>query len=250
MLTNLPLSAEAFRAHIKAVDAARGWPTYVITNHDIRRSYSRYGDGVHNDDVAKMMAGLYLTLRGTPIMYYGEEIGMANNDPKRKEDVRDPIGKLGWPLEKGRDGERTPMQWTNGVNAGFSTAKPWLAVPASAKTHNVESELQDPNSVLNFYKQLLHLRHFESALRDGEYISLNDRDPNVLAYVRRYKDQAIVVVLNMSPSDQNVALDLAPLGYKAPHFGVLLTNLATRPSPDARALAMGPYTVFIAAIAD
>ena len=244
------LHADEYRKHIAAVNAAGHWPTYVITNHDIVRSYTRYGDGKRNEDIAKMMAALYMTLRGSVIMYYGEEIGMANNDPQRKEDVQDPIGRIGWPKEIGRDGERTPMQWTNGVNAGFSAAKPWLAVPASAKTHNVESELQDPNSVLNFYKQLLHLRHFESALRDGEYISLNDRDPNVLAYVRRYKDQAIVVVLNMSPSDQNVALDLAPLGYKAPHFGVLLTNLATRPSPDARALAMGPYTVFIAAIAD
>jgi len=108
MLTNLPLSATAFREHIKAVDAARGWPTYVITNHDIRRSYSRYADGVHDDDIAKMMAGFYLTLRGTTVMYYGEEIGMENNDPKKKEEVKDPIGILGWPLEKGRDGERTP----------------------------------------------------------------------------------------------------------------------------------------------
>jgi glycosidase len=91
----------------------------VISNHDIVRSYVRYGDGVHNDQIAKLMAGLYLTLRGTPIMYYGEEIGMTNTDPTRKEDVKDPIGKLGWPVQKGRDGERTPMQWSGGANAGF-----------------------------------------------------------------------------------------------------------------------------------
>ena len=84
---------------------------YVLSNHDIVASYDRYGDGKHNDEIAKLMAGLYLTLRGTPIMYYGEEIGMKNNDPKRKEDVKDPIGARGWPKEKGRDGERTPMQW-------------------------------------------------------------------------------------------------------------------------------------------
>ena len=77
------------------------------------RSYNRYGDGKHNDAIAKLMAALYLTLRGTPIMYYGEEIGMENNDPKRKEDVKDPIGRIGWPKEKGRDGERTPMQWND-----------------------------------------------------------------------------------------------------------------------------------------
>ena len=65
-------------------------PSMCISNHDIVRSYNRYGDGKHNDDIAKLMAALYLTLRGTPIMYYGEEIGMENNDPKRKEDVKDP----------------------------------------------------------------------------------------------------------------------------------------------------------------
>src|SRR3974390_712023 len=85
MLTKLPLSAPVLREHIAGVDAAGGWPTYVITNHDIVRSYTRYGDGVHDDDIAKLMAGVYLTLRGTAIMYYGEEIGMRNNDPARKE---------------------------------------------------------------------------------------------------------------------------------------------------------------------
>ena len=121
------VSAPDFRMQIAAVNAAGGWPVFVISNHDIVRSYVRYGDGVHNDQIAKLMAALYLTLRGTPIMYYGEEIGMTNADPTRKEDVKDPIGKLGWPVQKGRDGERTPMQWRGGVNAGFSGGKPWLA---------------------------------------------------------------------------------------------------------------------------
>jgi alpha-glucosidase len=111
------LSPPEFRKQIAAVNSAQGWPVFVIGNHDIPRSYNRYGDGKHNDDIAKVMAGLYLTLRGTPIMYYGEEIGMQNNDPKFKKDVKDPIGKLGWPNEKGRDGERTPMQWDNTPNA-------------------------------------------------------------------------------------------------------------------------------------
>lgn len=108
---------------------------YVISNHDIVRSYSRYGDGQHNDQIAKLLAAMYLTLRGTPILYYGKEIGMENNNPRRKEDVQDPIGKIGWPKEIGRDGERAPMQWTNGKNAGFSEAKPWLPVPLSHVTH-------------------------------------------------------------------------------------------------------------------
>jgi len=152
-------SADQYQKHIAAVDAAGGWPTYVITNHDIVRSYTRYADGAHNDDIAKMMAAFYRTLRGTAIMYYGEEIGMENNDPKSKDEVQDPIGKLGWPLEKGRDGERTPMHWNDRQDAGFSKARPWLPVPPSAKTHNVAGEMKDPSSVLSFYRQLLALRH-------------------------------------------------------------------------------------------
>src|SRR6185437_2357290 len=188
------LSPPDFRKQIAAANSA-GWPVYVLSNHDIVRSYARYGDGVHNDQIAKLMAGLYLTLRGTPIMYYGEEIGMTNNDPKRVEDVKDPIGKRGWPKEKGRDGERTPMQWNADANGGFSQAKPWLPVPASASSHNVATELRDPNSILNFYKKLLALRHQDNALLDGDYVPLNENDPNVLAYLRRCKNEAVLVVL-------------------------------------------------------
>src|SRR5579864_7208813 len=158
------VSAPEYRAHINAVESAGGWPVFVITNHDIVRSYTRYADGAHNDDTAKLMAGLYLTLRGSPIMYYGEEIGMENNDPKRKEDVKDPIGITGWPKEKGRDGERTPMQWDESANAGFSKATPWLPVPSTAKTHNVADESKDPRSILAFYQRVLKIRHTNAAL--------------------------------------------------------------------------------------
>jgi alpha-glucosidase len=160
-----------------------------------------------------MMAGLYLTLRGTAIMYYGEEIGMENNDPKNKDEVQDPIGKLGWPLVKGRDRERTPMQWNDSDNAGFSKAKPWLPVPPSYKTHNVASEMKDPNPVLSFYRELPSLRHKEAALLEGDYLALNENDPNVLTYVRRYKDEAILILLNMSGTEQQVRLDFSSIGF-------------------------------------
>jgi alpha-glucosidase len=242
------LSADQFRKHIAAVDASGGWPTYVITNHDIVRSYTRYADGVHNDDIAEMMAALYLTLRGTAIMYYGEEIGMENNDPKSKEEVQDPIGKLGWPLEKGRDGERTPMQWNEGKNAGFSKAKPWLPVPASAKTHNVANEMKDEHSILSFYRQLLMMRHTEPALLEGNFQLLNEDDPNVLTYVRRYKNEAILVMLNMSATDQKVRLNLAPLGFSMPKLTVLLTNFHKPLSGGGGELPMEPYSAFLAKI--
>jgi len=242
------LSAPQYRSHINAVESAGGWPVFVITNHDIVRSYTRYADGAHNDDIAKLMAGLYLTLRGTPIMYYGEEIGMENNDPKRKEDVKDPEGRAGWPKEIGRDGERTPMQWDSSANAGFSKAKPWLPVPPSYKTHNVAAEMKDPNSVLSFYRQLLTLRHKEPALLDGDYTSINEDDPNVLGYLRRYKDEAFLVLLNMSATDQKVRLDLSPLGFASPKLSVALTSFHKPLSGATDALPMEAYSVLIAKI--
>src|SRR6202162_5854866 len=198
LLKKLKFSARALREHIDAAQAIVEWPVFAIGNHDIVRSWNRYGDGQHNDQIAKDIAAMFLTLRGTPIMYYGQEIGMQDNEPTRREDVKDPIGRLGWPKEKGRDGERTPMQWDDSANAGFSTVAPWLPVPASYKTHNVAAEDKDPDSILNFYRHLLALRHTDAALAEGEYVALNENDPNVISYLRRYKNEAVLVALNMS----------------------------------------------------
>ena len=207
------LSAPEFRRQVGMVESAKGWPVFVISNHDIVRSYNRYGDGKHNDAIAKLMATFYLTLRGTPIMYYGEEIGMENNDPKRKEDVQDPIGKTGWPAEKGRDGERTPMQWNGAPNGGFSEKTPWLPVPPSYATHNVESEWKDPDSVLSVYKKVLALRHTNIALVEGDYTALNENDPNVISYLRSYKGKAVLVVLNMSDAPREMTFNLGAQGF-------------------------------------
>src|SRR5258708_32664391 len=123
---------------------------------------------------------------------------MKTTPPTRKEDVKDPIGRTGWPKEKGRDGERTPMQWDETENAGFSQAAPWLPVPTTAKTHNVADETKDPESVLVFYKKVLKLRHTNKALLDGSYVPLNENDQNGLSYLPAYKDQIVVVALTMS----------------------------------------------------
>jgi len=212
------LSPADFRKQIQWVDGSGGWPVYVLSNHDIRRVYDRYGDGQHNDQIAKLMASLYLTLRGTPVMYYGEEIGMENNDPKRPEDVKDSMGKAGWPKEKGRDGERTPMQWNAKANAGFSAVAPWLPVGARYKSYNVDIQKKDPNSILNYYRLLLSLRHTNAALLEGKYIALNEDDPNVLAYARIYQTKTVLVVLNMS--------DTATLG---PEEAVFVIKTLVRP---------------------
>jgi alpha-glucosidase len=243
------LSPPEFRRQIGAVDAAGGWPVFVISNHDIPRSYLRYGDGEHNDQIAKLMATLYLTLRGSPIMYYGEEIGMTNNDPTRKEDVKDPIGRTGWPNEIGRDGERTPMQWSAEENAGFSKSKPWLPVSPSYTTHNVSGELKDPSSILQTYRQLLALRHRNPALLDGEYIALNEADPNVLSYVRRYKDQAVLVVLNMSGQKQDVSFDLTSQGFTGKSAHTLFNSVGKGSDDSALShMSLEPFSAYVGSL--
>jgi alpha-glucosidase len=212
------LSAPDFRRLFNEVESnsAHGQPEYFFSNHDQRRQWDRYGDGVHNDQIAKLMATLLLTTRGTPQMYYGEEIGMRTTDPDRIEDVHDPIGKIGWPKEKGRDGERTPMQWDASPSAGFTTSsKPWLPIPPSASTYNVESEKKDPDSIFNTYKELLALRRSEPALRLGSWQSVDDENPYVFSFLRRTDDETILVALNMSGEQRTVSLNLASKNVSA-----------------------------------
>jgi alpha-glucosidase len=240
------LSANDFRTQIANAESTGGWPVYVIGNHDMPRSYVRYGDGKHNDQIAKQMAALYLTLRGTAVMYYGEELGMENNDPKRLEDVKDPAGKTGgWPENKGRDGERTPMQWNDSPNAGFTRGTPWLPVPPSYKTHNVATESADPNSILRFYRHLLALRHQDQALLEGDYVDLSPKNEAVLSYLRRAGDEAVLVLLNMSGSPQRLSLDVAAQGFSAAHMTTLLST-PNPPRAGLRPFTLQPFAVYIA----
>jgi alpha-glucosidase len=242
------LSPSDFRKQISWVDGSGEWPVYVLSNHDIRRVYDRYGDGQPDrhskDQIAKLMASLYLTLRGTAVMYYGEEIGMENNDPKRPEDVKDSQGRLGWPKEKGRDGERTPMQWSDSVNAGFSSATPWLPVDERYKTYNVETEKKDPQSILNYYRRLLEMRHTDRALLDGTYVALNEDDPNVLSYLRSYKGRSVLVVLNMSDAPQKVSLALKGIPGKSGK--TLLSSFAAPERMNVSEISVEPFGAWIA----
>ncbi len=242
------LSAPEFRKRISEWDKnpAGGWPLYFFSNHDQVRHFVRYGDKIHNEDIAKLTAAVLMTVRGTPMMYYGEELGMQNNDPKTKEDVQDPIGKIGWPAEIGRDGERTPMQWNSEINAGFSKAKPWLPVSPDYKKVNVASEDADKNSVLNFYKQLIHLRKTEDALKNGSYETLDDHNPDVLSYLRKSKDEIVVVALNMTPAPKFVQLDLSANGISADTAEPLLASFdAGSESLHLKSLKLPAYGVLI-----
>ena len=240
------LSAPEFRKQIAAADASGGWPVYVLSNHDAVRHYNRYGNGKDNDQIAKLMATLYLTLRGTPVMYYGEEIGMENNDPKRREDVQDPVGRIGWPKDIGRDGERTPMQWDGSTNAGFSETKPWLPVPPSHKTHNVEAESKDPNSILQRYKRLLSLRKTNPALREGKYVVLNETDSNVLSYLRIYERQVVLIALNMSAEPQKATFDLSPQHLSGRTIKSLLD--ASGASIHGQEVSLEPFGTLVAEV--
>jgi alpha-glucosidase len=248
------LSARDFRRLLDEVDhnAAHGQPEFFFSNHDQPRQWDRYGDGVHNDQIAKLMAALLLTTRQTPLMYYGEEIGMRTTLPTRKEDVQDPIGKIGWPEEKGRDGERTPMQWDNSKDAGFSTAdRTWLPIPPSAVEYNVSVESLDPHSILTFYKRLLAMRQSEPALRNGSYVSLDREDPFVLAYLRKNPDsgESILVVVNMSGEPRTVKLDLSSLGIKGNSAKTLISAPETgRASEPLTQLAIPPFGVFVGSV--
>ena len=182
-------------------------PLLVFDNHDNERSLDRYGKGLaaaQQKEMAKVIAATLLAPRGSALMYYGEEIGMKTTPPTRREDVKDPIGRLGWPKDKGRDGERTPMQWNESKDAGFSTADTsWLPVPPTYKQVNVADEEKNPNSLLNFYKAMLHLRSENAALRDGDYRGVNESDDNVLAFVRSSPGTgAVLVALNYTGTAQ------------------------------------------------
>jgi alpha-glucosidase len=248
------LSAARFRELIDQVENnfAGGQPYFFFNNHDQDRTWDRYGDGVHNEAIARLLATLLLTTRATPQLYYGEEIGMVTTPPARKEDVRDPIGKLGWPKEKGRDGERTPMQWDTSSNAGFSTSPtPWLPVPPDYKQRNVAVEEKDPDSLLYFYKQLIHLRRNQLALRNGQQTTVDCHDTDVLCYLRKNpgNGESVLVVLNMSNQPKNVALDLKSQGIIGNSANSLLAYPKTRAkeAPLGR-VPLAPFGTLVAAV--
>jgi len=192
------------------------------------------------------MAVLELTTRGTPQMYYGEELGLRTTPPARIEDVHDPIGKIGWPKEKGRDGERTPMQWDAAPEAGFTTAgKPWLPIPPSSEQYNVESESKDPNSILNCYKKLLSLRKTDPALRDGAQIGIGN-DPYVFMYVRVVPGHTVVVALNMSNTQRSIFLPVNEYGIHGSDFKPLFSS-GKWGMAKTDTLILEPFTAFVAA---
>ncbi len=176
-----------------------GQPLFVFDNHDSVRSIDKFGDGRHDVAIAKGIAAILYLSRATALVYQGAEIGMRTRTPARREDVRDPVGLAGWPRDKGRDGERTPMQWTAGAQAGFSTARTtWLPVGPDHATTNVEDEERDPTSPLRWTERLIALRRSQPALRNGR-TRLLDAGPDVLAWTRTTPGrEPVLIAINMA----------------------------------------------------
>jgi alpha-glucosidase len=163
------------------------WPNWVLGNHDRPRLATRIGK-----EQVRVAAILLLTLRGTPTMYYGDELGMSNVAIPREE-MQDPQGKK---MNLNRDSYRTPMLWNGDKNSGFTAGKPWLRVSEEYKKLNVEAQKADKASLLWLYKRLLELRKSNPVLETGDYLPLPS-DQTILAYVRQHGTQRLMVILNL-----------------------------------------------------
>jgi alpha-glucosidase len=192
------------------------WPTWVLNNHDIPRSASRYSFS-EDDRKQKVAAAMLLTLRGTPYLYYGEEIGMRDIGLARSQ-ILDPAGKRYWPFYKGRDGCRAPMQWNCEPNAGFSApgTRPWLPVHPDFKARNVAAMEATYDSLLHFYRRLIVLRKSSPALRKGLFVPLTFGTRFLLGYLRQSAEETILVALNFTGRRQRLVLgrELAATGWQ------------------------------------
>jgi alpha-glucosidase len=193
-------NARAIATHILEYEKALprgGWPNWVLGNHDQPRIASRLGAAQ-----ARIAAMLLLTLRGTPTMYYGDEIGTARVDIPC-ELVQDPWEKNEPGLGVGRDPWRTPMQWDASINAGFSTGQPWLPVDPHYITRNVAAMRSNPGSILSLYRELIAIRRANSALVTGR-ARVSNAENNVLIFERTDSNQRIIVALNFGDDPQEL----------------------------------------------
>ena len=246
----------------------RGWPCNTLGNHDNSRIHTRYGDKQHDAALARLHAALVLTLKGTPFLYNGEEIGMTDliiTDPTKLRDTMatwyydslikefniDPQEAALRAGKMTRDKNRTPTQWSNNPNAGFSPAgvTTWLPVNPNYKNGiNVRDQQHNPNSLLNYYKHLLQTRKNSTALIEGEYIPLNNVAKDYFAFLRKSEDQMVLVILNFS--EKKLELDFSRTKEIKGHNLQILFSSAERLRTirPPRGLTISPFEVFIAEV--
>lgn len=207
--------------------AKKGWLSIFLANHDVARMVSRYGNDSpkYRTESSKMLSTLIMTLRGTPYYYNGDEIGMTNGDFKKKEDFNDVAALnefkyveqnggdlqklLEYTIDNNRDNGRTPMQWDDTKNAGFSTGNPWLKVTSNYQSINVSAEEKNNNSCLNYFKKLTTLRNNNKDIWVyGTYTILDKDNPDVFTYTRESNGKKMLVLLNFSKETKNANLQL------------------------------------------
>ena len=231
LLGTVPWRAEHLRTTIERYLAALppgAWPNWVLGNHDMPRLASR--TGTTQVRVAQM---LLLTLRGTPTMYYGDELGM-HNVAIPPELAQDPARTAG--VGSGRDPGRTPMQWDGTANAGFTAGRPWLPLAADSQTVNVAVEQGDPRSLLTLVRTLLAVRRASPALRSGTFHLLDAGTADLLAYRREASEEHLLVALNLGAQERTA--DLGAAGAR----GTVLcsTHLDRQGTADLARLTLRP----------
>lgn len=242
-LLGVPWTAAEVRMVVDATEAAvppGGWPNYVLGNHDRHRVASRVGS-----EQARVAMMLLLTLRGTPTLYYGDEIEM-HDVPIPPELVQDPWERHEPGIGVGRDPERTPMQWDAGPNAGFCSdgVVPWLPVADDYRQMNVAVEREDPCSMLSLTRALIRLRRGSAALIGGHYRPVDDVPEACFVYLRQTEEERCLMALNFSAVDQEVAL--SELG----NGSILLSTFLDRKGRvDLKALQLRPNEGCIVALA-
>jgi alpha-glucosidase len=231
-----PWDADAFEQSVNELEAALppfGWPNYVLANHDMGHIASRFGEGA-----ARVAAMLLLTLRGTPTLYYGDEIGMKDV-PIPAEKVQDPQGvNMGAALS--RDPYRTPMQWDDSEYAGFSTVEPWLPVADDYRTNNVETARSDEGSIYHLYRRLIWYRKRTPALNMGSYQPMTSVE-GCYVYSRGEGESRHVVALNFTGEPRQVTLhDRGQI--------VISTHLDREETVEPGALDLRPYEGVVIAL--
>jgi alpha-glucosidase len=238
------------------------WPCNTLNNHDSTRVYTRFGDGQNDDVIGRAAVALMLTLRGTPFLYNGEEIGMSDyrltdidlfRDPPAVwfynaivADDTSPEEALILAADASRDRCRTPMQWSTAPNAGFSPegVATWLPLnPNHAKGINVDEQQNDPESMLNFYKRLLRVRKQTPALIDGDYTPLHVSAEDYFAFLRQSQEtgQTCLVVLNLSEKSDTLKFELPSQNVRC----LFSTHTPEGESLSGEALKIAPFEIFI-----
>jgi alpha-glucosidase len=249
---------------IEKLSAEKGWPCNTLGNHDTSRIYTRYGNKLHGPELARLHAALVLTLKGTPFLYNGEEIGMTDYLLTDISQVKDTMGSwyyhtivtemgvhpdeaMARTAEMTRDKNRTPMQWSNSPNAGFSSrdVKTWLPINPNHKDGiNVLDQDKNPSSMLHYYKHLLRIRKESPALKEGDYISLQDHAQEYLAFLRKSEEQTVLVVLNFSEStlelDFSTAKEIAGVKLRS-----IFSSAERRTGEITPKFKVSPFEVFI-----